>query len=273
MKKSLLLLLCSACSAICTAQVSQTSVNDDLPIKKLKTADEQFAGYYSNGTKQYEGYKRKSNLHGPWMSWYDGSQMLDTGYLIKGIPDGQWMGWYKNGKPRFIRTYSASKWQQYHLEKSRYHPKRIVLPITQLYHENKQRAAIYTTAIYSFCSKKDCTRDNETLQQMINNNNEQEHYHPLFDDGLLHGVFVNYFSDGSIKDTGNYKNGLPEGLWINWTDDKQFYWKGYYQHGLKDKEWKLYAANGKLIRLVAWREGKLLWKKNMKEGVEVVEIE
>ena len=205
---------------------------------------------------------------GSWQSWYANGQRLDSGSWQKNIPDGKWVIWYKNGKIQFTRTYSAEKWQQFQNEKSRYHPKRVSLPITKLYHENKKQAETYTTALNTFCTGQNCTRTNETQQQTAANNAEQEHYHPPFENGLLHGVFINYFADGAIKDSGNYKNGLPEGIWIKWTDDKQFYWKGFYQHGLKNKEWKLFSSAGKLLRIENYREGKLLWRKDMKEGVE-----
>ena len=168
------------------------------------------------------------------------------------------MTYYKTGGKQFVRTYSSDKWQQFQYEKVRYHPKRISLPITQLYHENKGRAEKYITAVNTFCAQKNCPGSNR----------ENDHYHPLFENGLLHGPFINYFPDGNVKDSGNYKNGLPEGIWIKWTDDKQFYWNGHYHHGVKDNEWKLYSVNGKLIRILFFREGKYLWRKDLKEGVD-----
>lgn len=147
------------------------------------------------------------------------------------------------------------------------------MPITKLYHDNKAQAEKYTKAIYSFCALQNCTWVNETSLDVIDNNAVQEHYHPPFENGLLHGLFINWFTDGAIKDSGHYHNGLPEGIWIKWTEDKQFYWKGFYRHGLKNKEWKLYLSNGFLIRILFYREGKLLWSKDMREGVEVNETE
>jgi antitoxin component YwqK of YwqJK toxin-antitoxin module len=232
-----------------------------------------FTGYHANGDKRYEGYKRKDVLHGPWSSWYNNGQQVDAGSLQKGIPNGQWSGWYQNGQLHFIKTYSADKWQQFQYEKGHYHPKRVSMYITKLFHEHKKQAAIYTTAINSFCDKQNCARVNEALQQTISNNTIQEHYHPVFDQGLLHGPFAIYFPDGAIKDTGNYKNGLPEGLWIKWTDDKQFYWHGHYVHGKKNKEWKLYSSADKLIRILYFKNGTYLWRKDMKEGIETTQEE
>ena len=137
------------------------------------------------------------------------------------------------------------------------------MPITKLFHENKKQAEKYTNAINTFCATPGCTNVNQGT----------EHYHPPFENGLLHGSFANYFPGGAIKDTGNYKNGLPEGHWIKWTDDKQYYWKGYYQHGRKDQEWKLYSSAGKLIRVLFFKDGNYVWRKDMKEGVAVTQDE
>jgi antitoxin component YwqK of YwqJK toxin-antitoxin module len=207
-----------------------------------------------------------------WKSWYSNGQLLDSGFMQRGIPDGTWLVKYQNGATQFIRTYSKEKWQQFQNEKIRYHPKRISMVITKLFHGNKTKAEQYTTAINTFCAKQNCPRDDkEDIPQIINNNSETEHYHPLFENGLLHGLFINYFSDGAIKDSGLYRNGLPEDLWIKWTDDKKFYWKGFYKHGLKNNEWKLYSAIGKLIRIDFFHKGKYLWRKEIKEGVVVLD--
>lgn len=217
------------------------------------------------------GDQQQYKLNGSSKGRHAGGTPVDSGFLVKGIPDGKWMVWYKNGQAQFIRTYSADKWQQYQNEKTRYHPKRVSLPITKLFHDNKEQAEKYTTAINSFCGLQHCARVNESIEQVIDNNAVQEHYHPPFKNGLLHGIFVNYFSDGAIKDSGNYKNGLPEGLWIKWTDDKQFYWKGFFEHGMKDKEWKLYTSKGRLARIIFYESDKYLGRKDLVEGVEIDE--
>ena len=141
------------------------------------------------------------------------------------------------------------------------------MQITKLFHENKKQAEKYITAINTFCAKEICPITNN------NNSTELDHYHPPFDKGLLHGTFASYFPDGTLKDSGHYKDGLPEGVWIKWTDDKQFYWKGFYKHGVKTNEWKLYAASDRLVSIVSFRNGKYLWRKDIKDGVEIEQEE
>lgn len=274
MKGLFLLLPACVCSFCSDAQLSISDTITDGQINIVNPTDGKLTGYYPNGNKQYDGYTRKEDLHGAWNSWYPDGQPLDAGFLQKGIPDGKWSGWYANGNPRFIRTYASDKWQQLQQEKTRYHPKRVSMPITQLWVENKKQATKYTNAVNTFCNPAACSRNrNETLAQRINDNVSTDHYHPLFENGLLHGTFVNYFPDGSVKDSGVYRNGLPEDLWIKWTDDKKFYWKGYYHHGMKNKEWKLYSSTGRLIRILFFKDGKYVWRKDMIEGVEETEEE
>jgi antitoxin component YwqK of YwqJK toxin-antitoxin module len=262
----------------CTSQLwgQSTTMNDTIQGKlqqRSSSQNETVAGYFTNGKKQYEGFRQKEQWHGLWISWYSNGQILDSGFFQKGIPDGTWQGWYENGNPKFTRNYSAEKWQLYKQEIVRYHPKKILLPISTVYHQNKKEAEKYTDAINTFCNPAKCPRaSKEEFLQKINNN-AGDHYHPLFDDGFLHGSFVNYFPDGAVKDSGNYKDGLPEGLWIKWTNDRQYYWKGFYMHGQKDKEWKLYMANGKLIRITLYKQGKLIWRKEIKEGAVKKEID
>ncbi|HJS53712.1 MAG TPA: hypothetical protein VJ765_04185 [Chitinophagaceae bacterium] len=266
MKLWFLIIIFCACKIHSGAQLSLPgSVNGDQSIY-TEPVDGKITATYTNGNKLYEGYLQKEKWHGQWNSWYDDGQKLDSGLMRLGIPDETWTGWYPDGTIQFIRTYSADKWQQFHLEKLRYHSKRISLPLTQLYHENKKLAEKYISAINSFCVTAKCTRvRNESLSQKINNNSTGDHYHPLFENGLLHGPFVNYFPAGAVKVSGNYKNGLPEGLWIKWTDDRQFYWKGFYQHGMKNKEWKLYRSSGQLVSIVFYKHGKYMWRKDLKE--------
>ena len=259
------------CFFFCNAQLSPSdAISDPEPVV---LNEGRLVAFYTNGNKQFEGYKVREKLDGQWTSWYSNGRALDSGSFKKGIPDGLWMTNYKTGEPQFLRTYSFDRWQQFQNEKGRYHPKRVSMPLTELYHTNKKQAQKYTTAVNTFCAVQNCNRAKEDMRHTINNNAAQQHYHPIFENGLLHGPFANYFPGGAIKDSGNYKNGLPEGMWVKWTDDKKFYWEGHYHHGLKNKEWKLYAANAKLISIVSFREGKFLWRKDMKEGVEIAEEE
>ena len=269
MKLLFLLSIICLCHFSAGAQLSLSDTISDQPSFNSKTNDGILDGYYPDGNKKYKGSKRKEDLHGSWNSWYSNGQLLDSGLLVKGMPDGEWKIHYRDGTQKFIRTYSFDKWQLFQNEKGLYHPKRITMPVTKLFHENRKQAEKYIKTINTFCAKKNCERAKENLIQTIDNNTEQEHYHPLFENGLLHGPFANYFPDGSVKDSGNYKNGLPEGIWIKWTDDKQFYWNGHYHHGVKNREWKLYSADRRLIRIVFYSQGKYMWRKDMKDVVGV----
>src|SRR5262245_14400670 len=130
--KHLLLVILTCCCLISNAQLSPSDATSDP--ESVMVNDGKLLTFYPNGNKQFEGYKHKESLHGQWNSWHSNGQLLDSGSLKKGIPDGQWFAWYENGSPQFIRTYSADKWQQFQNEKSRYHPKRVSMPLTEMYH-------------------------------------------------------------------------------------------------------------------------------------------
>lgn len=207
---------------------------------------------YENGKPHYNGHTKNKKLHGAWQSWYSNQQSCDSGTLVKGIPDGEWRVWYADGQVQFVRNYSADKWQRFQNEKDGANPKQIVYPLTTLYKENRSKARQYLSSGYSFCLDKDCGSDAEA--------GLPDHYHPVFETGLLHGEYINYFPNGTVKDSGYYENGLPHGPWAHRSADQQ-YWQGHYQHGLKDKEWKHYDATGRLLEIVDYKKGEEVWRK------------
>jgi antitoxin component YwqK of YwqJK toxin-antitoxin module len=227
----------------------------------------EITGFHSSGEMMFRGFLKKGQLHYQWNSWYANGNRMDSGRLEKGIPDGAWQVWYENGTPQFIRTYSADKWERFQQEAARYHPRKIAYPVTELYRKNKPEAEKYLSGIRSYCIMQNCGRPGrENILQVAAGNNEEKHYHPVFEKGLLHGLYISYFSSGAVKDSGHYRNGLPEGIWVKWSDEAASYWKGHYRHGKKEKEWKLYSAEGRLMRMAYYKHGKEVWKKEMQSG-------
>jgi antitoxin component YwqK of YwqJK toxin-antitoxin module len=240
-------------------QLSEEKAAYHLPQKGL------VQGRYLNGMIHYKGQVQKGRLQGAWQSWYTGNLPCDAGTFQKGIPDGAWTVWYNNGNPRFVRTYSEDKWRRFELERLRYHPKRIASPLAELAQKNREKAEVYINAHRSFCDPLYCTADENTgVLRRLYENSSSDHYHPLFEKGLLHGLFINYFPDGTVKDSGDYENGLPHGPWLHYTAFGQSYWSGYYHHGEKDKEWKLYESSGQLLRIIGYNKGKELWRKEIR---------
>lgn len=217
-----------------------------------------------------EGDHKKGNedkstdlLHGTWVTRYANGNPCDSGKLYKGIPDGTWQVWYPDGTLQFYRTYSADKWQRFQQEIVRYHPKRPSYPLTRLYHNDRGKAESLLSQGISFCNSSACIRHAETIEERMISNTAGGEYHPLFEKGMLHGLFVNYFKDGSIKDSGFYSTGLRANAWVHWSSDQKGFWKGAYLNGMKDREWKYFSAEGILLHITYYKRGKEIWSKEM----------
>jgi antitoxin component YwqK of YwqJK toxin-antitoxin module len=201
-------------------------------------------GIYPDGKTRYTATVKNARLHGAWKSWYDNNAAHDEGYLRKGIPDGEWKVWYPNGKVRFVRTYSADKYARIRQEWLRPHPKMPNYPLTTLYQKNRSHAVAVTKSTYSF---KDAIAVNS--------------YMPAFVNCLHHGVYINYYESGAVKDSGQYKNGLRNGVWIEAATNEHEYWSGNYTNGVRNGTWKKYDRQKKMNELIEYKGGKEAWRK------------
>ena len=205
---------------------------------------------------------KNGKLHGSWQSWYQNGMPCDSGNLVKGLPGGVWKHWDSNGQLIALRTYSADKYHRISNEMTRYHPKRISFPLATLYQKNKQAAMKYLDVDYSF-SNAGRKEKNWSLPRLVAKNvTTRNNYKPVFDHALHHGLFMNFFPDGIVKDSGYYKNGLRQGMWLHRNTGKTILRQGSYVNGMKVKEWKSYNASGKLQELAFYSlKGELKWRK------------
>ena len=100
----------------------------------------------------------------------------------------------------------------------------------------------------------------EAVKKIVSENVEISNgsfYKAPFSEGLLHGQFTSFYSDGSIKETGLYLNGLREGMWEEYSPQNEKA-TGTYRHGFRNGEWRFYNVYGKL----------LCWKRFDTKGVE-----
>lgn len=223
----------------------QGTINEHLNNKPLFTAD-----------------VKNNRLHGGWQSWYQNGMLCDSGRLVKGLPDGVWRYWDDSGQLIAVRTYSADKYHRVKNEMIRYHPKRATFPLAAMYQTNKQMAIKYLEVVYSY-DNAGRREKGWTLPGLITKNiTPGSFYRPVFDHVLHHGLFMNFFPDGNVKDSGYYKNGLKHGVWIHRDNERKLKYKGIYVNGIKVKEWKSYNASGKLQELSFYNSrGTLKWRK------------
>ena len=203
-----------------------------------------------NARKLYSGNVRRKKLHGNWESWYQTGQLCDSGKLVSGLPDGEWKHWDENGQLIALRTYSSDKYNRIQTELTRYTPRRVAYPLTVMYHRNRSAASRYLHSSYSF--PHTIRRiDDQSLQQWVTANvTPGNAYHPVFDQSLHHGLFMNFFPDGQVKDSGYYQNGLRQGVWIHRDTPTGGSRMGAYKNGNRIKDWRVYAPSGKLAGII-----------------------
>ncbi|MBL7740014.1 MAG: hypothetical protein JNK14_12415 [Chitinophagaceae bacterium] len=221
------------------------------------------AAHHTNEIKLYSGTVKRHKLHGDWQSWYSNQQLCDSGSFFKGLPVGEWKHWNSSGQLIAIRHYDASKFFRIQNEFTRSGPKQVVYPLTKLYRKNRRQANYYMHASYSF-SFDDHHPHHFSLQQAVQNNiTPGNSYRPLFDECLHHGLYMNFYSNGAVKDSGYYKNGLKDGIWIH-REESGSYVTGVYKNSLKTGDWKQYDAKGKLQYFIFYdKKGREEWRKRI----------
>jgi hypothetical protein len=214
----------------------------------------------------YSGTLKKHRLHGSWRSWYDNQNLCDSGTFVKGFPDGEWKHWDIYGKLLTIRHYDADKLLRIKNEMQRNHPKNVLYPLVALFNKNRRLAKRYTEAGYSFAFT-DQRVNRLSLQQAVGNNTTPGNiYRPLFDECLHHGLYMNFFDNGNIKDSGYYKNGLRDGIWIHQDAADNSYMSGVYKNGVKQGDWKQYDAKDRLITFIFYnKKGEEEWRKKIRD--------
>lgn len=218
----------------------------------LKLLNEQKVLFQAN-VKNYR-------LHGEWTSFYPHSQKLDEGILIKGVPNGEWKTWYNNGQIKSVRNYSADLFLKVKSDIDLNHPKISRFVLTDRYKKEGEKVLHVLSANYSFHITQPTIPVDVAL--LVTQNQQQPfNYHPPFKNVLHHGLYMNYFENGAIQDSGYYKEGLRSGLWEHHLANGT-YWRGLYKNGIHVKDWKCFTREGKLLMFILYNEkGKEVYRK------------
>ncbi|RYY08867.1 MAG: hypothetical protein EOO04_39335 [Chitinophagaceae bacterium] len=235
-------------NAAVTAGEPATAVSPDKQEERFSFTKDGAVTESLNARKLYSGNVKRKKLHGNWESWYQTGELCDSGKLVSGLPDGEWKHWDENGQLMAIRNYSADKYNRIQSELTRYTPKRAAYPLTVMYHRNRTAATRYLHSSYSF--PHTIRRiDDQSLQQWVTANiTPGNAYHPVFDQSLHHGLFMNFFPEGQVKDSGYYQNGLRQGVWIHRETANGAMKMGAYKNGIRIKDWRVYDPAGKLLQ-------------------------
>ena len=207
-------------------------------------------GYDANGNLFFTVPYRNQKVDGTWQSQYPDGKPRDMGMFLKSIPHGEWKGYYANGNPKFIRSYNANKWYAVRGEIKRRHPKLNHYPITQVALQRPDQFTHVISAGYSF----------GTLPA------EAAAYQPPFTECFHHGLYMNYYENGQVKDSGYYKDGLRDGIWQEYYTNGQVKSSGFYINGQKHSGWANYSETGQLLSLKEYRNGQLLHEKHYQQS-------
>ncbi len=217
------------------------------------------------GKMVYQGSVKNHRLHGDWQSWYNNGRLLDSGHMQQGVPDGIWKYWDSTGNLLAVRHYDASKLQRVKEAMRLQHPKQTTYPLVRLYRKNKQAALQQLLPAFAFTSHQSGSVSRSFHQLTSDNSTGELGYHPVFNECLHHGLFLNYYSNGAIKDSGYHKNGLKHGIWLHRLSQDGTFYTGAYNNGIPQKEWKEYDAAGMLISIIFFnKSGHEQWRKEFR---------
>jgi antitoxin component YwqK of YwqJK toxin-antitoxin module len=221
--------------------------------KKTKNTGIYWGLTKENDTLFTAGYKRKK-LHGHWQSWNNSGQIIDSGRMDNNVPDGEWKSWFANGQLRTVRTYSAHKLLMTQNEVKHHNHKTSLNTLAIKEKMNPGTFKHYTNPGYSYkgylpASLLHNLANTSLTDRSLQNRKTEKNYMPPFNQCYHEGLYMNYYSNGAIKDSGFYHNGLRNGMWIESLEDGNIVSKGAYSNGKKIHSWSYYNKNGKLMAL------------------------
>ena len=230
-------------------------------------------GLSGSGDTQFIAHYKRNKLKGNWISKFNNDQLCDSGALKNNVPDGLWKSWYANGQLRFIRHYNAFKLEKAKQDIKLRQSKAVMSAIAVLARTNLQAAYSYLHPDYSFHTLASQPANFSSydawlsLNERVSKNISEESttYMPPFLECLHDGLYMNFYPDGSVKDSGYYKNGLRHGIWEEWLDDGNTKSHGFYTSGHKTDTWKFYDKEGTLRYVKTYnRDGKEIYRKSFR---------
>jgi antitoxin component YwqK of YwqJK toxin-antitoxin module len=250
-------------------------VGNSMKVARIGFSDENLTrkhgavtAYNTNGDVLFVSHYSRNRLNGTWNSWYENRVACDSGVLENDLPDGEWKTWYPDGQLRTIRHYSAVKYHGLSEEIRRNNNRATFFHLSAIYRKNRNAFNRYIAPEYSFSSipgrELPSLPPGSPLKMIadLNTSNGNSFYLPPFNKCLHHGLYMNYFPSGAVKDSGYYKNGLREGVWMEMIEDENVRSIGYYRHGQKKDIWKYYNPEGKLLYIQHFnRHGQLVGAK------------
>lgn len=273
-------------------------------------------GWHSNGQQQFEGRKVKSDAgyvydalrHGIWTYWDSTGRECGRGIFDSGTGVVHW--WYADSSPWKVECWTRglrdSVW--YHW----YQSGAIQSVVDHRRHSDSAGTRNYSPEGEFLNYGASDWYDNNLIRTWHGNGqmsteNGREAYREWYPDGTMsleaekipvpedqrptnarHGKFTEWYADGSVKTTGQYKDGHASGLWTDWSptgvklaEQQPYYTRiaqttfhdngrpasrgecrgslRYSSQNRKVGKWEYWDSTGDLVRVEEWVGGVLLY--------------
>lgn len=217
--------------------------------------DSSWTWYYENGNLKKTGKFRKDLENGVMITYYPEGQIVDSGNYVDGRKNGMWISRFENGKlnvkGNYKRDLQDGEWEFY-FENGKLLSKGIFknsdlagkwdyyYPNGQLAHNIEYQPDKKELIVNSYDS---------TGKFMVTNGN---------------GIFNEYYTNGTISQTGNVVNGLKEGIWRQYYENGKLKQEGAFENEIQlvenywDMEGKQVIKNGSGIFIVFFPESETM---------------
>lgn len=187
--------------------------------------------YYSSGEKSADVSYKNGVEHGPRYSWHQSGEKKGEQHYKHGEKDGVETNWYISGQIESQMLWSEGKL----VNLSSWKPDGTPCPITKIT-DGSGIAVFYW--------------ENE-------NKMHERHYK----NGLPHGLFTLWTSDGNKSSEIPYKNGKPDGPSTGWYVNGQKASEGVYKNGKEDGLWTRWYLGGQMASQHVYNNGEKISSK------------
>ena len=184
------------------------------------------------------------------------AQKKETGNFKYGLMHGKWQGWFPNGNPDYEGEYDMG----------------LKSGVWQHWYDNGQLESMETYLVFSEEDKPYYLKDNENKYAQFTKKGKRI--------SVLDGYYIQYYKNGNINKTGNYKLGEKEGKWTFYYESgvkladynfKNGRYEGkqteYYETGMPKKifsyknfephgKWTFYTKKGEIKKIIYFKKGK-----------------
>ncbi len=278
----LMLVICTSFAQIKTVEYYKSGKIKIQCFVKNNIYDSTFVEYYENGQKKSEGtfkkctYKTSSTMivqstcgvgsdttkpsegikNGLWKTYYEDGKLNLTGSYFCNIRVGQWLSYDEKGKLDEDEFYNAGKLIQ-----------------KKEYYSNGNLESFLTRTLETIKEKKDKRYKNDNSYTTIHTDNVSEYYETgelscvktLNNDDELTGKYTEYWPNGFVKVSGEYKEDKKNGTFIEYYENGNTKFEGIIKDDVpQDKQYFL-NQQGKVIKIETWKKGVLV-STEMKDG-------